>query len=580
MVTVSKSQSFFELHFGWVVFLTIALVTFFLYQHALDSGFFLDDASSIRNEPLMLQQDVWPIFERFRFRFIGYLSFWLNYQISGEDPAAFRLVNLAIHAANGMFVYVLSRLLFSAVDDSGPSIRTQMWIALAIALVFIAHPLQTQAVTYIVQRLASLVTFFYLAALCAWMQMLKSSSFAGKFGWIVTFVLSAIAACLTKQNAFTLPLVLVLLDLVVFRMVTLRQWLLIATAIAAAFLLTTIISPAFLSELDLLTRETSTISRWEYMTHQWVVLWIYLYKVIWPYPQVLDYGFELFSFGSVVIIIAGIGHAIVLSFAFRVSRTWPLVSFGIFFFYLAHSIESGFIPIRDLAFEHRNYLPLFGLFFAAGAAGAAVVRAGAKRARAVEWTQIVFVFLFLFFAQATYSRNQMWAEQETLLKQDVAFNQENVRAKYSLAVWYDRNGRPEDALSTVKDMLRNNKQGLDSVQLTLVVALLIDDEQYSEALELIEAALAGRLSNRLRGDFLRLEGTALTGKGEDAEAIMKFEESMRLSPLTYEGGLGYTYSLIQVGRLDEAKMQLKRLEQRFGRKPRLELLQQVLEGER
>ncbi|MDA8815527.1 hypothetical protein N9N48_07680 [Luminiphilus sp.] len=174
----------------------------------------------------------------------------------------------------------------------------------------------------------------------------------------------------------------------------------------------------------------------------------------------------------------------------------------------------------------------------------------------------------------------MWAEQETLLKQDVAFNQENVRAKYSLAVWYDRNGRPEDALGTVKDMLRHNRQGLDSVQLTLVVALLIDDEQYSAALDLIEAALAGSLSNRLRGDFLRLEGTALTGKGEDAEAIMKFEESMRLSPLTYEGGLGYTYSLIQVGRLDEAKMQLKRLEQRFGRKPRLELLQQVLEGER
>ncbi|MDA8815526.1 hypothetical protein N9N48_07675 [Luminiphilus sp.] len=389
MVTVSKSQSFFELHFGWVVFLTIASVTFFLYQHALDSGFFLDDASSIRNEPLMLQQDVWPIFEGFRLRFIGYLSFWLNYQISGEDPAAFRLVNLAIHAANGLFVYVLSRLLFSAVDDRGSSIRTQRWIALAIALVFIAHPLQTQAVTYIVQRLASLVTFFYLAALCAWIQMLKSPSFAGKFGWIVTFVLSAIAACLTKQNAFTLPLVLVLLDLVVFRMVTLRQWLLIATAIAAAFLLTTIISPAFLSELDQLTRETSTISRWEYMTHQWVVLWIYLYKVIWPYPQVLDYGLELFSFGSLVLIIAGIGHAIVLSFAFRFSRTWPLVSFGIFFFYLAHSIESGFIPIRDLAFEHRNYLPLFGLFFAVGAA---VVSAGVKRARAVEWTQIVFVF--------------------------------------------------------------------------------------------------------------------------------------------------------------------------------------------
>lgn len=525
----------------------------------------------------MLQQDIWPLFEKFRLRFVGYLSFWFNYQISGEDPVAFRLVNFAIHAANGMFVYVLSRMLFSSVDDSGSSVRIQRWVALAIAVAFIAHPLQTQAVTYIVQRLASLVTFFYLAALCAWIQAVKSPSVVGKFAWVGAFLLSAIAACLTKQNAFTLPLVLVLLDLVVFRRVTLRQWLLIAMVTVGVFLLTTIILPGFLLELDQFTRETAAISRWEYATHQWVVLWIYLSKVIWPYPQVLDYGLELFSFGSVTIAIAGVGHALVLSFACRISRTWPLVSFGVFFFYLTHSVESGFIPIRDLAFEHRNYLPLFGLFFACGAA---VIRTGAKQARVVEWTQVVFFFLFLFFAQATHSRNQAWAEQETLLKQDVAFNNKNVRAKYSLAIWYDRNGRPEDALSTVKDMLRNNRDGLDSVQLTLVVALLIDDEQYSAALNLIDMILQNNLHPRLRGAYLRLSGTALTGKGEDTKAIRKFEESMKLSPLTYEGGLGYVYSLIQVGRLDDAKIQLEGLEQRFGNRSRLELLQQVVEGER
>lgn len=560
-----------------MVFLTITSVTFVLYQHTLASGFFLDDASSIRNEPLMLQQNIWPIFERFRFRFIGYLSFWFNYQISGEDPVAFRLVNFAIHAANGMFVYVLSRMLFSAVDDSGSSVRIQRWVALAIAVAFIAHPLQTQAVTYIVQRLASLVTFFYLAALCAWVQAVKSPSVVGTFAWVGTFLLTAIAACLTKQNAFTLPFVLVLLDIVVFRKVTYRQWLLVAMVTVGVFLLTTIISPGFLLELDQLTRETAAISRWEYATHQWAVLWIYLSKVIWPYPQVLDYGLELFSFGSLIIAIAGVCHALVLSFACRISRTSPLVSFGIFFFYLTHSVESGFIPIRDLAFEHRNYLPLFGLFFACGAS---VVRAGAKQARAVEWAQVVFFFLFLFFAQATHSRNQAWAEQETLLKQDVAFNNENVRAKYSLAVWYGRNGRPELALTIVKDMLRNNREGLDSVQLTLVVALLIDDEQYSAALDLIDTILQNNLHPRLRGDFLRLSATALTGKGEDTKAIRKFEQSMRLSPLTYEGGLGYIYSLLQVGRIDDAGMQLESLEQRFGRRPRLEMLQQILVEEK
>lgn len=573
MAPVSKPQSIFELHFGWVVFLSIAATTFLLYQHALQSAFFLDDASSIRNEPLMSQPDIWLLFEKFRLRFVGYLSFWLNYQISGENPASFRLVNFAIHAGNGILVYWLSSALFREVNASSSNQRAQKWVALGIALIFVAHPLQTQAVTYIVQRLASLVAFFYLMALCAWIQLHQSPLTRQRIVWFTVFVLAGTAACFTKQNAFTMPLVLALFEIVIFRKIQAHRWLLAVSAVVGAFLLAAIMSPQMLLNVDALTRETEAISRWEYLSHQWVVLWIYLSKVIWPYPQVLDYGIELYSFSNLTIAIAGIGHAVVIGFALRGIRRYPLVSLGILFFYLTHSLESGLIPIRDLAFEHRNYLPLFGLFFACGAT---VIRAGAKQARALEWAQVVFVFLFLFFAQATYSRNQTWAEQEALLKQDVAFNSENVRAKYNLAVWYDRSGRPDKALATVKDMLRNNDQGITPVQLTLVVSLLIDDGQYSEALDLIELQLARDLPNRIRGDFLRLSATAQTGLGNDASAVRSYERSMRFTPLTYEGGLGYGYSLIQLGFYEEAEQLLDNLERRFGSQPRLEMLRDVL----
>ena len=573
MVSVSKSQSFFERHFGWVVLLSIVVTTFALYQHALYGGFFLDDASSIRNEPLMLQEEIWPLFEKFRLRSVGYLSFWLNYQVSGGNPVAFRAVNFTIHAGNGILVYWLSSALFRAVDSSSSSQMTQKWIALAIALIFLAHPLQTQAVTYIVQRLASLVAFFYLAALCAWVHLHQAPSYNQRIAWFVVFVLAGIAACFTKQNAFTLPLVLVLLDLVILRRLKPRPSLVALMAFLGAFLLIAIIAPEFLSQADELTRETESVSRWEYLTHQWVVLWIYLSKVIWPYPQVLDYGIELYSFSSVAMVGAGIGHALVAGLALRGIRKYPLVSFGILFFYVTHSVESGLIPIRDLAFEHRNYLPLFGLFFACGAA---TLTLGKNRPRALEWAQVLFVFLFLFFSQATYSRNQVWAEQETLLKQDVAFNSENARAKYSLAIWYERSGQPDKALMTVKEMLRNNDRGITPVQLTLVLALLIDDAEYVEALQLIDRALTRDISKSLRGDFLRLRATALTGVGDDASAVREYERSMRFSPLTYEGGLGYGYSLIQLGFFEEAEQLLEDLEARFGSRPRLEMLKGVL----
>ena len=577
MVPVNKPQSFFELHFGWVVFLSIAVTTFALYQHALYSGFFLDDASSILNEPLMLQEDIWPLFEKFRLRFVGYLSFWLNYQISGENPAAFRVVNFAIHAGNGILVYWLSSALFRAVDSSSSSQMTQKCVALAVALIFVAHPLQTQAVTYIVQRLASLVAFFYLLALCAWVHVHQSQSSRQRVYWFVAFLLAGAAACFTKQNAFTLPLVLALLDIVIFHKIQARHWLLAGGAFSAAIVITAIISPEWLYRLDTFTRETAEVSRWEYLSHQFVVVWMYLYKVIWPYPQVLDYGIELYSFSSVIMVAAGIGHALVAGLALRGIRKYPLVSFGILFFYVTHSVESGLIPIRDLAFEHRNYLPLFGLFFACGAA---TLTLGRNRPRALEWAQVLFVFLFLFFSQATYSRNQVWAEQETLLKQDVAFNSENVRAKYSLAIWYERSGSPDKALTIVKEMLRNNDRGITPVQQTLVVTLLIDDGQYGEALQLTEVALTADLSRSLRGDFLRLRATAFTGMGDDASAVRAYERSMTFSPLTYEGGLGYGYSLIQLGLFEEAEQLLEDLETRFGSRPRLEMLRDVLNSTR
>ena len=192
----------------FTVFASLLLVTLtiVLYQHALSSGFFLDDATSIRVEPLMLQPDILALYEKFKLRFLGYLSFWVNYQISGEDPAAFRLVNFSIHAVNGLLVYVLSYRLFALVGGAQPEKSTHRWVALLVASLFIAHPLQTQAVTYIVQRLASLMTLFYLVALIAWVEAYQSRSTAPRVGWIGLFLISVVAAC-HEENAFTLPLV-------------------------------------------------------------------------------------------------------------------------------------------------------------------------------------------------------------------------------------------------------------------------------------------------------------------------------------------------------------------------------------
>ena len=555
--------------------LLLATLTFVLYQHALSSGFFLDDATSIRVEPLMLQPDILPLYEKFKLRFLGYLSFWLNYQISGEDPAAFRLVNFVIHAVNGLLVYALSYRLFALSGSAESEKSMHRWVALLVAALFIAHPLQTQAVTYIVQRLASLMTLFYLAALISWVEVFRSRSLGVRAIWLILFAGLFLASCYTKQNAFTLPIVLILMELLIFRRLTAKHWSAIGVIGLIFALVAVVFVPDIWTTVDRLTRETPDITRWEYFTHQWVILWMYLGKVIWPYPQLLDYGVALHSFDTWVFLLAGLGHLVVLVLGLVVSRRLPLVAFGVLFFYAVHSVESGLIPIRDLAFEHRNYLPLFGVFFSAGAALIASTNHYPMALKRAKWLSIA---ILIFFAQATWARNQMWAEQETLLKQDVIYNPENVRALYNLALWYQRNDRYDQSMETMKALVKANNGQLNLLHATTYVATLIDLQLYDLALNLLDKLLESNMKPLARAAFLRQYATVLTGKADDEAAADVFEEAMRLAPLDYDSGLAYGYSLIQLGRLEEADKEINALRMRFGERTRLRMLNRVLEN--
>ena len=573
-------------YFSAAAMLAVVALSAVLYLPALNSGFFLDDASSIRAEPLMLQPEIWPIFEKFGLRFIGYLSFWGNYQLSGEAPAAFRATNVIIHALNGLLVYFLSRHLFRLSDrsrsDTAEDTKTDSFadtysatnvLALGVALLFVVHPLQTQAVTYIVQRLGSLTTLFYLTAMLAWLQVADSKRLVARLIWLAIFLTSALLAFFTKQNAFTLPLVLVLLELLILRRVSRKISLILLSVFALSFVAIARLEPELLIAVDRLTRETTAISRWEYFQHQWVILWMYMGKVIWPYPQVLDYGIALGAYSKMQTIIAGLAHGLAIIAALTVRGKYPLVAFGVLFFYLTHSVESGFIPIRDLAFEHRNYLPLFGLFLASGA----VVRRGlSKSPLSVRALAAISLCCLLFFVQATVARNQVWANQEALLRQDIAHNASNTRARYNLAVWLQRNDRSSESIEALREMFAAEGTVIDEVHLTLFITLLIDAGRYMEAFEFAQKISTLDIHPRLRGDYLRLIATSLTGMGIDVLAADMFEISMRFAPLTYEGGVAYGYSLLQLGRFGRAEKLITNLETRFGERPRLRALREAL----
>jgi hypothetical protein len=197
---------------------------FAVYSNTFHVPFLWDDRTSIVENPVI--KSVGNFFfntkgyEYNPRRFIGYMSFALNYFMGGLDVTGYHVFNLAVHIVNSLLVYALVLLTFRTPRMKGTSIVSSSGlVALGAALLFVVHPVQTQAVTYIVQRLTSLAVMWYLLSLCLYAGWrLWQEAHGGKGLLLYGFTLiSIVLAMKTKEIAFTLPLMIVLYDFYFFR---------------------------------------------------------------------------------------------------------------------------------------------------------------------------------------------------------------------------------------------------------------------------------------------------------------------------------------------------------------------------
>src|SRR5512134_3139879 len=204
----------------------LAVLALLIYSNSFHVPFVFDDEPSIKDNPLIRNLANFfssgsgtAINPR---RFLGYLSFALNYRFGGLDVTGYHVVNVAVHIANAFLVYLLVRLTFRTPALQGSALVPRRgFLALATASLFVAHPLQTQAVTYIVQRFTSLSTFFYLAALILYVRWRHAREGGGSHeGKATAAYLGSLAAAVlamhTKEIAFSLPLVVLLYEIFFF----------------------------------------------------------------------------------------------------------------------------------------------------------------------------------------------------------------------------------------------------------------------------------------------------------------------------------------------------------------------------
>jgi len=279
----------------WTVLLLLSILAILIYSNTFSASFQLDDVTNIGDNLQIRNLSNLPLSES---RYVGYLSFALNYHFGQRNVFGYHLVNLLIHITNGFLVYFFVLLLLRIPQPSltphASPLTNASGIALATALLFVVHPVQTQAVTYIVQRFASLAALFYLLTVLLYLKWrLTEPENRHRFLWYAGALLSTILAMKTKEISFTLPLMLILIEVVFFGSPTRKQWIALIP-----FLLTLLIiplsHPGKIGELEAgFAKGTTEISRLDYLFTQFRVILTYVRLLVLPIHQNVDYDYPI-----------------------------------------------------------------------------------------------------------------------------------------------------------------------------------------------------------------------------------------------------------------------------------------------
>lgn len=427
-----------------------------IYQPSFQAPFQFDDNLTIIENPSIksLQNIPWIwIFDPSRF--LTYLSFAFNYYFNGIDTPGYHAVNFILHMLVSLCVYLFVRgTVYRSLLKDRPNEDIEQFSLVALGI-FLCHPVQTQAVTYISQRSTLLAALFYVLTVIFYIGWRQK-----KGGWY--YVLALMAAGIgifTKPNFITLPFALMLCEIFFLDarragakkiLLYLAPFFLIVAAIP--FLLIAwkykAFDPHFLLNV---TRETEHISRGEYLLTQFNVVLTYIRLVFLPIGQNLDYDFPLakgfFDWPTPLSFLALVCLFTVAIRKFRYNR---LLSFCIFWFFLTLSLESSVFPIADVIFEHRLYLPMVGIV--------CLLPVMLKNVLGRRFFAYGVCFIFILLSVLTYQRNLLWGDHVVFLQDIVKKSPRKARVHNNLAIAYEEKGDPEKATQEYKKAIALKSQ--------------------------------------------------------------------------------------------------------------------------
>jgi tetratricopeptide (TPR) repeat protein len=540
--------------------LILVAVVGLVYSNTFLNSFHFDDLPSILEKPWIRGLDKIPQFlgkENSLFlRPLVILSFNINYAISEFEVWSYHLFNIIFHAIATLLVYQLARKALNFMEDFSSQKRFAV-LPFFAAMLFALHPLNTQSVTYISSRSSIMVTVCYLSALILFFDGFKKWKQTGQKAWAY-FIGSGIfffLGGLSKEIIVTFPAMLFLVHFYFISRETLKAW--IATYAKWIFLLAipllTFVGYKQFAAGGLLPASSAYLKSgtW-FLTQTSVVPFEYFRKMLFPFNMNIDIDFPVLNNWLqpthwLGIVALGIFVFFWIRISTRVSETVEVgrrfVGFGMAWILLTLLPTSSFIPLLDVAVEHRTYLPMVGLVFLMAGGFSCIL----EFLPATKLINYCAVLILIFFSLGVMVRNQDWKDEVTLWSDAKMKSPNLVRPYNNVGEAYDKLGKYDEAIVEFEGALKLNPNyffGLNNLG-----NIYGKQRKLPEAIEYIKRALKQK-PDYSPAHYNLARAFHLTGKRQ--EAAESYRESIKSNPFFEQAFYNLAFLAMELSLFDEA----------------------------
>jgi tetratricopeptide (TPR) repeat protein len=541
--------------------LLIILAGLLVYSNTFRVPFVLDDIPnivenqkirSVSNIPAMFAVIEGPLAHRP----LTLATFALNYAIGGVDTITYHIVNLFLHLINGILLYML---VITTAGFMGQKGEHAGLVALLSSILFVVHPVQTESVTYVVSRSMLLMTLFYFLGMLLFAKSVVGKvrqadqpgrgAHAGNKNGALYYVLAlfvvSIMGMASREDFATFPVMLLLYDYFFVSDNGIRgvvdNWR-VHLSVVLLFLYLVFLVASF--DYKGAGFEGTGVSPMEYVLTQFNVHWTYLRLLVFPMGQNLDYDYPVAK-GLIELptLISSIGYLGLWGLVLYCIRRTPVVAFLMMWFLVAITPSSSLVPLADMIFEHRLYLPSAGFFTLAAVL---IVFLFVSR-QAVKVFILIPVVAVLVLGGAAYARNNVWTDGISLWGDVVRKSSNKARGYNNLGLRYSEREMPERAKEQFKKAISLYPEF--SLAHNNIARIYIAEGDVETGLEHLQAAV------RINPDYYKAHynlGNLYMDMGRYKKAIGHLEAAVRLNPDYAEAYNNLGFALMGSGRPEAA----------------------------